>query len=123
MQANKTLERKPGNYKDLLSRNWFQVKNSDAIYAIGKFTNEMNLVVDGGTGWAVQMAIDSRKTVYFFDLNQNKWFVSEQGSTFTEITTPTLTKNFAGIGTRDINENGKQAIRNVYSETFNGNVN
>ncbi|HEY8364888.1 MAG TPA: hypothetical protein VIK84_04885, partial [Haloplasmataceae bacterium] len=36
---------------------------------------------------------------------------------FVPIETPILTKNFAGIGTREINENGKQAIRDVYEKT------
>ena len=37
---------------------------------------------------------------------------------FTPIDTPVLTKNFAGIGTREINDAGKQAIRDVYDKTF-----
>ena len=41
---------------------------------------------------------------------------------FTPIDTPVLTKNFAGIGTREINDAGKQAIRDVYDKTFNVNV-
>lgn len=36
----------------LLSRNWCQVKNSDAIYAIAEGFN--GNTVKGGTGWAVQ---------------------------------------------------------------------
>ena len=35
-----------------------------------------------------------------------------------EIGTPTLTHNFAGIGTRNINQNGIKAIRDVYENTF-----
>jgi hypothetical protein len=35
-----------------------------------------------------------------------------------EIGTPTLTPNFAGIGTRNINQNGIEAIRDVYENTF-----
>ena len=33
--------------------------------------------------------------------------------------TPKLTQNFAGIGTRNITKEGVEAIRNVYSNTFN----
>jgi hypothetical protein len=33
-------------------------------------------------------------------------------------TTPVVTTKFAGIGTREINEAGKQAIDDVYQETF-----
>jgi hypothetical protein len=118
LKANKTLNRRPEQYKNLLSRNWYQVKNADAVFAIGTFTNDMKLTASGGTGWAVQMAIDSRKTVYLFDQDSNKWYLSEEGSTFYETSTPILTFNFAGIGTREINEAGKQAIRDVYEKTF-----
>lgn len=112
--ANKTLHRKPEVYMNLLARNWMQVKNSDAIYAIGTITNN---IVDGGTGWAVQMAIDAGKPVFIFDQNENWWFVWN-GITFIPTNIPILTQNFAGIGTRNITEVGKQAIRDVYSKTI-----
>jgi hypothetical protein len=35
---------------NLLSRNYAQVKNADAIFAVGHLKNG---IVDGGTGWAV----------------------------------------------------------------------
>lgn len=41
-----------------------QVKNSDAVFAIGHLVRG---IVDGGTGWAVQMAIDDGKPVYVYD--------------------------------------------------------
>jgi hypothetical protein len=31
---------------------------------------------------------------------------------------PLLTENFAGIGTREINDDGKKAIANTYRATF-----
>jgi len=76
MIANKSLKRypqgQPQYINNLLSRNWYQVKNSDAVFAIGKFKTK--LIVDGGTGWAVQMAIDSNKPVFFFDQPTNAWY-------------------------------------------------
>ena len=118
-----------------LIRNWSQVKHSDAIFAIGKIVNigekifpnqindtrvAVNPSVTGGTGYAVSMAINNNKPVYVFDQEQNKWFTwSKEQNNFIEVETPILTKNFAGIGTRQINENGKQAIRDVYEKTFN----
>ena len=96
-----------------------QVKNSEAVFAIAKGF-EANGSVSGGTGWAVQMAIDSNKPVYVFLQSTNNWYKRvEDNWVITE--TPTLTKNFAGIGTRELNESGKQAIRNVYNKTFNSN--
>jgi hypothetical protein len=41
-----------------------------------------------------------------FDQEENQWFAWD-GSQFNPIDTPTLTLNFAGIGTREINEAGK----------------
>lgn len=102
--ANNELQRKGADkYYNLLGRNWVQVKNSDAIFAIGTLQRGR---VDGGTGWAVQMAIDNRKPVHIFDLNTQKWYTYNfQSRTFEFEETPKLTKNFAGIGTRSIDPN------------------
>lgn len=101
--------------KNLLCRNWFQVKNSEAIYAVGRLVIGSNKLVDGGTGWAVQMAVNSNKPVYLFEQNMNQWHMySYIGKEFAPIDSiPLLTKDFAGIGTREINEKGKQAIKEI----------
>ena len=106
--------------KNLLSRNWFQVKNSDAIFAIGKFLNSANKLVSGGTGWAVQMAIDSGKDVYFFDQPSKSWYKYNPSVDKFELIDYILviTENFAGIGTREINEDGLTAIREILKHTF-----
>jgi len=112
--ANRTLKRQPEKYKSLLSRNWFQVKNSEAVYAIGEIQGAQ---VKGGTGWAVQMAIDSGKPVYIFDQELQRWFIWKK-TMFVDVETPTLTSNFAGIGTRNIDSRGIDAIREVYSKSL-----
>ncbi len=124
----KYIEEKP-YVKNLLGRNWYQVKNSDAIFAIGEFVKNSTTLVDGGTGWAVQMAIDHNMPVYFFEQNLNSWFSFDycddaEGATRERqfipcLYPPTLTTDFAGIGTREINQNGIRAISQVYKKTFN----
>lgn len=105
--------------KNLISRNWFQVKNADAVYAIGSFVPKNNLLVNGGTGWAVQMAIDAGKTVWFFNQSQSRWYLYDPTyDMFLPNITPILTEKFAGIGTRDIIDCGMEAIHAVYSKTF-----
>lgn len=122
LKANKTLKRSPENQslyiQNLLNRDWFQVKNSESLFAIGKFANKK--IIKGGTGWAVQMAIDEGKPVFVFDQNENVWKkyaydLNEFGQLYV---IPKLTVNFAGVGTRDINENGKKAIVEIYRHTF-----
>lgn len=117
---------------DRLVRNWAQVKYSDAIFAIGSivepgqpaFPNKpgdtriaQHQMVAGGTGYAVTMAILNNKPVYVFDQNQEQWFMFKNGS-FEPIEIPKLTMRFAGIGTRQINDAGKKAIRDIFENTF-----
>lgn len=124
-KANKALNRRfptSNEYvNNLLRRNWQQVKNSDAIFAVSTIAN--NNTVNGGTGWAVQMAIDNNKPVHVFDQDKGKWYgYNYSTKSWDETDTPTLTKNFAGIGTRKLNDAGKKAIEEVYKKTFESTI-
>lgn len=131
--ANFTYGYKYSTMKDhRLIRNWSQVKHSDSIFAIGHlvrpgeqlFPNQkndtrvaLNAAVQGGTGYAVAMAILHGKPVYVYDQERKQWFSNIDGKwRISEI--PTLTKNFAGIGTRNLNDDGKKAIEDVYLKTI-----
>ena len=124
-KANKTLNRRfptSNEYvNNLLRRDWQQVKNSDAIFAVSTIANDNT--VNGGTGWAVQMAIDNNKPVHVFDQDKGKWYgYNYSTKSWDETDTPTLTKNFAGIGTRKLNDTGKKAIEEVYKKTFESTI-
>jgi hypothetical protein len=132
-KANKSLKRYGfEKYINLLARNWAQVKYSDQIFAIGTivesgkkstdgyYNKSKYQIVSGGTGWAVQMAVDNTKQVYVFDQKILKWFEwSFNTFKFKELLEcPIISKlNFAGIGTREITEDGINAIKNVYIKT------
>jgi predicted NAD-dependent protein-ADP-ribosyltransferase YbiA (DUF1768 family) len=101
-----------------LARNWFQVKNSTQINAIAPIADDM-LTVEGGTGWAVAMAQVNDKEINVFNLKDNLWYKWD-GNKFVTSTTPILSQNFAGIGSRQggkMTEASKQAIRDVYEKT------
>lgn len=132
-KANKILGRFGINkYINLLARNWSQIKYSDEIFAIGYivepgkrgnkgyYNKSEHQTVDGGTGYAVQMGINNEKLVYVFDQNKDKWFRwSYSAFRFIECKCPKITsQNFAGIGTREIKENGINQIKNIYKITF-----
>lgn len=106
---NMTVERQRAALP-LFARNWLQVKNSDAVFAIGQLSYG---TVNGGTGWAVQMAIDHHKPVHVFNLSDEHWYVyDQQQRLFVQEETPKLTKNFAGIGTRSIDPDIEEKTKN-----------
>jgi hypothetical protein len=115
--ANKTLKRiiyglKP-YIKKLLSRNWFQVKNSEAVFAIAHLEGKNK--VSGGTGWCCMMAIDCKKPVYVYDSNYQSWFEFDyeinEFKKYEKI--PKLTNRFAGVGSREIDTNSVEAIESL----------
>ena len=133
-KANKYL-RRPGikKYMSLLARNWSQVKYSTQIFAIGVivgpggetpdgYSSKSKIqTVSGGTGYAVMMGILNLKEVFVFDQLKNVWFRwSYSTMSFIKLNqVPKIkTQNFAGIGTRKINENGKKAIVNLFESSF-----
>jgi len=143
IQQNKD---KPTNTAYLFARNWYQVKMSDQIVALGSirkkgtknkdgFTIEnikRDAIVDGGTGLAVEMAIQSNKPVFVYNLTKTEGFdegwYTWNGRTFERTTIPTLTNKFAGIGTRDIEDftytlkrgkNGQTRKVKEFTGTFN----
>jgi hypothetical protein len=134
IKANKILNRYGINkYMNLLARNWAQVKYSDEVFAVGTivdpgkkgskgFYNKSEFqVVDGGTGYACFMCVNSNKPLYVFDQEKNKWFRwSYISLKFIEIKEEIKinSENFAGIGTREINSNGIKAIEYLYKKTF-----
>ncbi len=119
-------------YMNLLARNWAQVKYSDQVIAVGTIVKKGEKspkgypnkgkfdMVDGGTGYACQMAINHEKVVFVFDQKRDKWFRWSYSSLcYVECQCPKISyQNFAGIGTREIKSNGIQAIRDVFTKTF-----
>ena len=119
----------------LVRRDYLQAKAGDAIFAIGQIVypgqrNKQGYIVkskipsvDGGTGYAVQMAINMDKPVHVFDYTKNKWYVYDKNKKdFVEEQTPQLTPKFTGIGSRDIANVDwiKDVVKNIYSITKDG---
>lgn len=126
---------------ELLARDFYQVDKSDGVFAIANITSSQK-AVQGGTNMAVQVGIKQSKPVHVYDLNTESWYQYNQSTGKFEVEdTPVLTKSFAGVGTRNIqnykvNKNGQwvdregyvgydkalkaaNAIKAVYQKTFN----
>ena len=122
-KANRTLKRHFPTSKpfvnNLLRRNWYQIKDTNGVFAVGRLSPSRTMV-EGGTGWAVQMAVDAKKRVYVFDILSSFWqrYDYEKKKFLCCKTAPRLSLNFTAIGTRNLPEIGKVAIKKIFEGTF-----
>jgi len=122
-EANEVLKRSNiQRYLNLLARNWHQVKNAEEVFAVTPIRLYDNgFKISGGTAWAVQMAVNAGKHTFIYDQEQLMWFYWDKSlrifKTLKE--EPQISaRNFAGIGTRNINLFGIEAIEQLYKNTF-----
>ena len=108
-QVNTLLKKDyDNNYVGRLhARNYYQVINSDAVYAVAPITGKSR--VSGGTNTAVQVGIKLNKPVYVWDTNTKQWHKYQPIlKRFVVYDKPVvLTPNYAGVGTRDIDNKPK----------------
>jgi len=139
VEANQFLKRKnvESNY---LKRDFYQIKFAESVYAVGWFSEDSKVPgavnIKGGTAWGCQLFIlryakkfglfANKKSLtvplYFFDMFQNKWFQAlAQTNSFqvTKVEWHVIEQpakpsgKFAGIGSRDMNRDGSDAIENI----------
>ncbi len=73
--------------------------------------------VKGGTGWGVELAKLFNRPVHVYDQDRKDWFVWKGNEWAVE--EPVIEKDtFAGTGTRNLTEDGKNAIRNLFESSF-----
>ncbi len=76
--------------------------------------------VRGGTGWGAEFAKLCNKPLFVFDQEKDRWF-EWTGSDWKDRDgdTPRVTHpHFTGTGTRAIQENGKRAIEDLFTKSF-----
>lgn len=124
-EANKILNRTfPTSSKhtnNLLRRNYYQIMNTERIYAVAGFCQRGQ--VYGGTAWAVTMGVLVDTDTYVFDQAKDKWYVCNgvgmgwsQWETTEEagLVVPKASGKYTGIGSRDLKANGLSAIMSLY---------
>jgi hypothetical protein len=126
-QAAKTMRRKwPSKnpiVNDLLRRNYYQIRDTERVYAIANYIpdDKSPLKISGGTHYACQMYVDrwyrdptlKECELYLYDMVTNKWM--QWWETWEEIASPPAPYGrYTGIGSRDITDDGIRAIFTVY---------
>jgi len=104
--------------RKILQTLWYQVNNGQEIYVIGVI--QQDGTVRGGTGWGAEFAKLCNKPLFVFDQEKNAWFQwSGHDWTNRDRDTPRITHpHFTGTGTRNIGDNGKRAIEELFGGSF-----
>jgi len=91
------------------------VVRSDEVFAVGWI--QPNQTIKGGTGWGVELAKLFGRKVHVFDQERDSWFTWQGGEWVRS--EPTLREGtMAATGTRNLEENGRQAIHDVFRRSF-----
>ena len=103
--------------RKILQTLWYQVNHGQEIYIVGTILEDKT--VRGGTGWGAEFAKLCNKPLFVFDHDKDGWF-RWTGSDWSELKeTPTITHpHFTGTGTRQIRDNGKKAIEDLLTRSF-----
>lgn len=110
--------------KKLIRRNYFQVKKTRSVYAVSTLTSDTNSQarsrVEGGTAWAIEMAIDLKVPhIYLFDQDDKTWLkwdylLIDKRTKWIRIDNPPVPEGkWTGIGTRKLSKRGKKAIKHL----------
>mgnify|MGYP000117878359 CR=1 FL=1 len=98
---------------------WHIVSHADQVFVVG--TIQPDNTVHGGTGWSVELAKRWHKPVWVFDQTKEDWF-HWTGTNWISDKPRITARNIAGSGTRFLNHAGKQAIVNLFRDSFNQSI-
>jgi hypothetical protein len=105
--------------RKVLQTLWYQVNNGQEIYVIGAILEDDT--VRGGTGWGAEFAKLCNKPLHLFDQEKDGWFTwsgrdwQPRGTSDGPVVTH---PHFTGTGTRTLRDNGKRAIADLFSRSF-----
>jgi hypothetical protein len=105
--------------RKVLQTLWYQVNNGQEIYVIGSILDDGT--VRGGTGWGAEFAKLCNKPLCVFDQDRDRWsrWTGDEWEALTAQTAPVITHpHFTGTGTRQIHDNGKRAIEELFTQSF-----
>lgn len=106
-------------FRKILQSIWYQINKGQEIYVIGEILEDKT--VKGGTGWGAEFAKLCNKPLYVFDQQRNGWFKWNQND-WIELKgddLPVITHiHFTGTGTRQLEENGRKAIAELFDRSF-----
>jgi hypothetical protein len=105
--------------RKVLQTLWYQVNSGQEIYVIGAILEDGT--VRGGTGWGAEFAKLCNKPLSVFDQDKDSWlrWNGQQWDRLGDTDAPVITHpHFTGTGTRELRQNGREAIEDLFSRSF-----
>lgn len=102
--------------RNVLQTIWHQINAAGQVFVIGVIQDDAT--VRGGTGWGAELARLWKKPLFVYDQQKRGWF-RWSGAAWEMTRAPTInTENFAGIGTQNLTDDGREAIRDLFLRSF-----
>ena len=106
----------------LVLRDYFQVQDTQLVIAVC-FLNKYGSTIEGGTAWAIECAKERHIPIWVYNQNDDWWYYySFKDRVFLPckslppagfVRNKTEYTKIAGIGTRQLSDNGRKAISNI----------
>ncbi len=104
-------------FRKVLQSICWQVSSGNEVIVVGEIQNDKT--VRGGTGWGAEFAKLCNKPLLVFDQAKDAWFrwINEE---WVKKDDPVIMHaNFTATGTRFLEANGRKAIADLYTRSFN----
>ncbi|MCI5118314.1 MAG: hypothetical protein D3913_10215 [Candidatus Electrothrix sp. LOE1_4_5] len=92
------------------------VNKGHQVFVIGTILDDNS--VKGGTGWAVELAKLFNRPLHVYDQNRQGWFGWKDDSWQAEDKPKIAFDTYVGSGTRYLSDEGKEAIEQLYADSF-----
>ncbi|PHR27686.1 MAG: hypothetical protein COA36_08405 [Desulfotalea sp.] len=100
--------------RKVLQTIFHMINSGHQVFVIGTIQEDGS--VKGGTGWAVELAKMFNRPLHVFDQPQKKWFTWKND--WQEDTPKIEYQTFVGSGTRYLSEAGREAIEQLFKDSF-----
>ncbi|PID74370.1 MAG: hypothetical protein CSB32_01230 [Desulfobacterales bacterium] len=101
--------------RKVLQTIFHMINSGHQVFVVGAIKEDGS--VKGGTGWAVELAKMFNRPLHVFDQPQKHWFTWKNGS-WQEDAPRIEYETFVGSGTRYLSEAGREAIAQLFRDSF-----
>jgi hypothetical protein len=91
------------------------INNGYQIFVIGWILPDKT--VKGGTGWGVELGKLFNRPIFVYEQDRKEWF-SWIDNAWQQVTPVISHKTFAGTGTRNLTEDAKKAMEDLFKRSF-----